>query len=725
MRKGRQDNKLKELARACGVQVSYRDMGGRVRNASTQTLLAVVGALGIPVAGETNFASALNELKSKRSRRIIEPVILAWEGRLPILRIRLHHPLPATVGLVLELENAQIRRFSWTELSRFEMQTKDKTENTFHFLSLPLRQRLPFGYHRLSLILPEETVSATIISAPRKAPEYSGKRRKWGLFCPVYALHSKNNWGAGDYSDFNKLARWSTLLGSGFTATLPLLPALYREHFNLSPYSPASRLFWNEFFIDVAAVPELVHCPEAQAFVDTDEFRNALAEQRGETMVDYARLADLKRSVLEILAECFFKRPQSESRRELFTQFLQECPEIEEYARFRAVSEKHKSSWWEWPDEIRDGSLDAWAIDPTIEHYHLYAQFIAWEQIRDVADTSKQNGQTLYLDLPLGCNPEGYDVWKNQGIFAFGSSVGAPPDAAFPGGQDWGFPPPHPERQRETGYRYFIDVVRHHLRVAGMLRLDHVMSLHRLYWIPEGTGAKEGVYVRYAAEEMYAILCLEALRANAVIVGEDLGLVPSIVRRSMQRHNLKRSYIAQYEMLAGNDNCLDTIPVSAVAAVNTHDMHPFASFWQMTDISERRECGVLSDERAKIEAGRRVVGKEILSHCLYQRNLIPSQNHSPMEVYKAICRVMASSDVEFMLINVDDLGGSTKAQNIPGTCAQHPNWRRRTPLSLERLEVDPQVESFLREIDALRKRSNVPDMMSRRLGTLKAGIDIG
>ncbi|XUX01171.1 MAG: 4-alpha-glucanotransferase [Dehalogenimonas sp.] len=725
MRTSRQDNKLKELARACGVQLSYRDMDGRVRNASTQTLLAVVRAMGIAVVREADFAGALNELKSKRSRRIIEPVILAWGGRLSILRIRLPHPLPATVGLLLELENAQTRRFSWTELSRFEMTTKDETENAFHVLSLPLKYRLPFGYHRLTLILPEETVSATIISAPRKAPEYPGKPRNWGLFCPVYALHSENNWGAGDYSDLNKLARGSALLGSGFTATLPLLPAFYREHFNPSPYSPASRLFWNEFFIDVAAVPELVHCPEAQALLDTDEFRNALARQRGETMVDYARLVDLKRSVLEIFAECFFKSPESETRRGMFKQFLQERPEIEEYARFRAVSETHKNSWREWPDEIRDGSLGAWAIDPTIEHYHLYAQFVAWEQIRVVADTSKQNRQTLYLDLPLGCNPNGYDVWKNQGIFAFGSSVGAPPDAAFPGGQDWGFPPPHPERQRETGHRYFIGVVRHHLRVAGILRLDHVMSLHRLYWIPEGTGAKEGVYVRYAAEEMYAILCLEALRANAVIVGEDLGLVPNIVRRSMRRHNLKRSYIAQYEMLAGNDNCLDTIPVSAVAAVNTHDMHPFAGFWQLTDISERRECGVLSDERAKIEAGRRAVGKETLSRCLYQRNLIPSQNPSPMEVYKAICRVMASSDVEFMLINIDDLCGSTKSQNIPGTCNEHPNWRRRTQLSLEQLEVDPEVDSFLKEIDALRKRSNVQTMTARRLGTLKVGIDVG
>ena len=320
------------------------------------------------------------------------------------------------------------------------------------------------------------------------------------------------------------------------------------------------------------------------------------------------------------------------------------------------------------------------------------------------ASTASERGQSFYLDLPLGANSYGYDVWKNQPIFALGSSVGAPPDPAFPGGQDWGFPPLHPERLRESGYRYFIDVVRHHLRFSGLLRLDHIMGLHRLYWVPAGAKPNEGIYVRYQAEEMYAILCLEAYRAKAVIVGEDLGLVPDSVRWAMRRHNILRSYVAQYEMVSGNDNCLDAVPVHAVAALNTHDMHPFAAFWQGIDIEEREVCGVLSRDQAARESDRRVSGREALLRCLYRRKLIVGPAPAPAEIYRAVCRVLALSDAEVLLLNIDDLAGSTKAHNIPGTCYEHPNWRRRTDQPLEQLENNPDIASFLQEIDTKRKQ---------------------
>ena len=329
--------------------------------------------------------------------------------------------------------------------------------------------------------------------------------------------------------------------------------------------------------------------------------------------------------------------------------------------------------------------------------------------------------------MPLGAHSNGYDVWKNQKIFARGASVGAPPDPAFPGGQDWGFPPPHPERLRESGYRYFIDVIRHHLRFAGLLRLDHVMGLHRLYWIPAGSRPDNGVYVRYEAEEMYAILCLEAYKANALIVGEDLGLVPETVRRSMRRHNIYRSYVAQYEMLSGNDNCLDTIPVHAVVAVNTHDMHPFAAFWRGFDIEERQTYGVLSQERSAVELSQRTIGKEALSGCLRERNLVSGPRPSAMDVYRAMCRVMADSDVEVMLLSIDDLTGATQAQNIPGTCTEHPNWRLRATLSLEQLENDPEIGAFLTQINNRRREESQADNDFEDLknGELKVGNKLG
>ena len=633
-------------------------------------------------------------------------MLVAWGGRLSAISVRLSGPIPKILEAKLVLENSGTRSLHWDGPGQFSIKAPQSKGSTVYTYNLPIKGRLPFGYHRLTLDIRNVQVSTVIISAPRKAPE-SGPTRRWGIFSPLYALHSKSSCGAGNLSDFFKLAQWSASLGSTVIATLPLLPGFYKEHFDPSPYSPVSRLYWNEFFIDIASVPELALCPEAANLLGSYEYNAEISKLQSEPLVDYARQMTLKRRILELLAGCFFNMAESQSRRRSFSQYLENKPDVKHYARFRAASEFLKIPWTEWPERVRNGCTDTPDYDPEVERYYLYTQFLAHEQMADVSSKVKSLGQSLYLDVPLGANPDGYDIWKNQVVFARGSSVGAPPDPAFPNGQDWGFPPIHPERLRESGYRYFIDVIRHHLQFAGILRLDHIMGLHRLYWIPNGSSPNEGIYVRYEAEEMYAILCLEAHKAGAVIVGEDLGIVPEAVRWSMRRHNIYRSYVAQYEMLTGNDNCLEAIPVHAVAAINTHDMHPFAAFWLGTDIGERKACGVLTPDRAELEINKRTAGKQALSTCLEKRNLLRPKMPSSTDVHRAICRVIAASDVEVMLLSIDDLSGSTEAQNIPGTCSEHPNWRQRATKSLEQLEGDEDIGAFLEEIDLNRRRINL------------------
>ncbi|MBC7106597.1 MAG: 4-alpha-glucanotransferase, partial [Firmicutes bacterium] len=297
------------------------------------------------------------------------------------------------------------------------------------------------------------------------------------------------------------------------------------------------------------------------------------------------------------------------------------CPGVRDYARFRAAVERRRGGWTSWPAMMRDGRLEEGDYDPQNEQYHLYVQWAASEQFGVLADRARAEGVGLYLDFPLGVHREGYDVWRERGVFVLKANSGAPPDPFFTGGQDWGFPPLHPEAVREQGYRYFRACLRHHLRHAGALRLDHVMGLHRLFWVPRGLPAREGVYVRYPAEEFYALLCLESLRHGSALVGEDLGTVPRYVRSAMGRHGVYRMYILPFELTPHPGKTLRYVPADRLAGLNTHDMPPFAAFWEACDDAVRSS----------------------VARFLRDRGWLGAPEEGPGEVLRAALRYLAAS----------------------------------------------------------------------------------
>ena len=251
---------------------------------------------------------------------------------------------------------------------------------------------------------------------------------------------------------------------------------------------------------------------------------------------------------------------------------------MEDYARFRAAGERQHAPWPAWPAPLRDGVIKEGDYDEEAMRYHLYVQWLAHQQLQSLSQKAREKGVRLYFDLPLGVHPDGYDVWREPNLFVLGASAGAPPDAFFAKGQDWGLPPLHPERLREQGYRYYIACVRHLLQMAGILRIDHVMGFHRLFFVPRGMKANQGVYVRYRAEEFYALLALEAHHHQAIIVGEDLGTVPPEVRPAMERHGLHRTYVAQFSLTPDARQALLPPSSNMVASLNTHDTPTFAGF---------------------------------------------------------------------------------------------------------------------------------------------------
>ncbi len=680
---------LHALAGLYGVQTSYRDALGQYVEAGPESLLGALRGLQAPVDSLADVAGALRERREELAGQFLAPVVVAWDGHAPAIELR-----PAagngSVGYHLDLQGGE-RRGQILDLESLpEIPRLEGGSHPGRRLLLP--EPLPFGYHRLSVEYGGRAAEALVISAPSRC--YGGDGQPiWGVFLPLYALRTARSWGAGDFSDLETLAEWTAGLGGGVVATLPMLAAFLDEPCDPSPYAPASRLFWNELYVDPRRLPEMEDCAPARRLLESPEFLRELEALRAAPRVDYPRLMAAKRRVLEELAHRFFSRPGA--RQEELEAFVAGKAELETYAAFRAVGDRRGEPWQSWPGRLREGTLAAADYDEEDRRYYLWTQWAADQQIRALAKEARRRGPGLYLDMPLGVHGSAYDVWREPDLFAQGVAAGAPPDALFTKGQNWGFPPLRPERLRERGYDHLIDCLRHHLEHAGVLRLDHVMQLHRLFWIPEGMDAPAGVYVTYPAEEMYAILALESHRHQAMIVGENLGTVQPEVNEAMDRHEVLGMYVVQYELQPAGQ-LLREPPARCVASLNTHDMPTFEGFWQGRDVDELHDLGFMTSEEVRRERERRQEIRRSLERALGAGGTAAILRRCLDEV--------AASPARLVLVNLEDLWQETEPQNVPGTHEERPNWQRKARFSFEELSTRADVVEPLKRVDELRRR---------------------
>jgi 4-alpha-glucanotransferase len=650
---------LQRTARAHGIQTSYIDSSGQERFASEETLRVILQRLGadehVPLP--------------------IDPVAVSWQKSKSLLKIRASEK-PRRIEIALEdggkplpIPNSQTREL---EGGHFE-------------LHLPVPD-LPTGYHDLVFTTRSGEHRALLISAPRKFYAEPARPRQWGVFLPLYATHSATSWGAGNLSDWQSLASWVGDLGGNVVGTLPILSAfLEYPKCEPSPYSPASRLFWNEFFIDITAIPEFAGSNAAARYVRNASFRRKLERFQRDELIDYPAQWALRKEVLQMLARDFFARQTG--RWHEFQAFLKRRPDVREYARFRATCDKLRASWQTWPRRA--------PFDDTVRDFYLYIQWIAQEQIDRVLTFCRERGLKFYLDLPLGVNPDGFDAWRYRDFFARNVSAGAPPDPFFTKGQDWGFAPLDPQRSRELRYEYVVEYLRFQMRHTGLLRIDHVMGLHRLWWVPHGYPASAGAYVRYPADELYAILSVESHRHKTMLVGGNLGTVPPEVNKSMDRHGLRRMYVVQYEQPL--EGPLRAPEAQVVASVNTHDMPMFAAHWKGLDILDRFALGLIPRKDLPSQKRHRAQLRKNLVRFLRAKKLLAAHASSSAAVLDGVLKFLARGPAETVLVNLEDLWGETRAQNVPGTSAERPNWQRKAARSLEQIGRDATLAVRLRD----------------------------
>jgi 4-alpha-glucanotransferase len=469
--------------------------------------------------------------------------------------------------------------------------------------------------------------------------------------------------GVGDLSDLARLSSLVSAHGGSFVATLPFLASFPNEP---SPYSPASRLFWNELFVDPRLAPEwqLVRQP-----APIDEWKR-------EPLIDYPAVSAFKRALLESMSrEALRARPR-------FLETLLQNERLGEYARFRSTTEARGRPWPTWSEPPAEGDLRHPAF-----LYHLYAQALAEEQIARVADASAARGVRFYLDMPLGVHGHGFDTWMNPALFARDADVGAPPDVLFTDGQSWGFPPVIPESSRAQGHRYLRDCLAHVMRHSGMLRIDHVMGIHRQFWIPAGFEKRDGLYVRYPAEELHAVASLESHRHRTELVGENLGIVPEAVDRALARHGWRGISVMQFRLTGNPSAPLEPSPRNAVASFNTHDTPTFAGFRRGRDLEDRVQANLLAPEMAQEIAQARRAAIRALDQSL---GLDLAPDEATLEALARWLQLLLESDSDQVAITLEDLWLEEEPQNVPGRM-DRPSWRRKLRHALTSLPPETLV----------------------------------
>jgi 4-alpha-glucanotransferase len=702
---------LRALADEIGIIPEYLDQTGtETRETSDETRVAFLAAMGIDAASEAAASAALEALRAEARLRPLAPVRVVQEAAAELGEVALHLPDPRTGDLswTLELEEEDGSIHRSVGVAR---------DGAPWRIRVPLPRRPGLGYHMLRVALhgagpngTDLTADQSLIVVPGRClgpGDIVGPRPVAGLIANLYSVRSERSWGVGDFTDLQSLVRWAGEIGAEFVGVNPL-HALRNRTPDVSPYSPVSRLFRNPIYLDVEAVPELAACPRARDWLESSAVAADLDALRDADRVPYDRAWAVKRHALQLLHRTCLREGGAERRHAYARWCAEREPELTDHATFMALAEErsYEPDWHAWPRELqspRSQAVRAWreanaeAVD--------FQRWLQWEtdrQLGEAASAAREAGLGigLYQDLAIGTNPGGSDAWTFGDLFVPGVNVGAPPDQYSATGQDWGLPPIDPRRLAHDRYRYFIRLVRSGFRHAGALRIDHVMGLFRLFWIPQGRTGKEGAYVRYPSEDLLGILALESHRHRALVVGEDLGTVPPDVPPALERWGVLSSKVLYFERDAkGRFRRAKEYPVEALATANTHDMPTVPAFWQAHDVTVRERVGLSTAAEAATARASREAERARLAELLEKEGVVAdgaSIDGGP-ELAGAVHELLCRTPSALVGLSLDDLAGELEPVNVPGVAAdQYPSWTRRMTMTVEEMRASEAVRKALR-----------------------------
>ena len=666
-----------ELAELLGVATEYTDWQGKHVRVPVATVTAVLAALGIDASTPELAERALYDEQVRTWRRTVPPCTVARAGTASDVRI--HVPHGASVAAAVRLEDGGsvplTQRAVWVEPRDVDGELVGAA--TFALPDLPL------GWHVIEAQTTTGIAEGVLVVTPAclGVPQALEEKPAWGFMTQLYSVRSSRSWGLGDLGDLGELTSWSGgELDAGFLLVNPLHAAEPVAPMEPSPYLPVTRRFVNPVYIRVEDVPEYAVLGAAER-ARVDELAEPLrARNTVDEQLDRDAVWAAKREALAIVAAV----PRSAAREAAFAAFVdREGEGLVDFATWCAFAETYGLPWSQWPEELQDPRAAAVrrARDEVAELVDFYAwlQWVLDEQLAAAQEAGVSAGMPLGImhDLAVGVHPGGADAWALQDVLAGGVNVGAPPDAFNQQGQDWSQPPWRPDALAQLGYAPFRDMIRTVLRHAGGIPVDHVIGLFRLWWVPNGQPPDEGTYVRYDHEAMIGILALEAHRAGAVVVGEDLGNVEPWVRRYLTERGILGTSILWWEKDWDANRILrpEEWRRLCLATVTTHDLPPTAGYLAGEHIRIRDELGLLT---RPVEEERRVddAEREEWTAFLRELGLLPAdaEPSDVSAVLLALHRFLAGTPSRLRGVALADAVGDRRAINQPGTHREYPNW---------------------------------------------------
>jgi len=728
---------IDELCALYGIASGYMDAYGVHHVASPTTRQALLRAQGVDWNAADDHMAVLDRESARGWQAMLPPVqvVRAAAGSVAISISLSASQTPARLHWTLKLETGQQQRGSFepAHLPIIEQRAFQLGAFVRYAFTLP---KIPApGYHRFSLSTIADAVdgdasSMTLIVAPPRCYQpaaINAAQRRWGFAVQVFSLRSSRNWGIGDFSDVQAVVEHAAQSGASMVGVSPLHALFPQRPECTSPYSPSSRLFFNVLFLDIEAIDECKESDSAQALLQDAQFQAQLRALRSHELIDYAAVSQAKLAMLERLFAHFSAHHLNKhsTRAQAFRKYCtQRGVALRNQTCFDALQAHFQqgdnpvATWSSWPASHQQPDAEAVRNFASTHAERLdFFAYIYWQAELQVASIGarcldRHLGIGLYVDLALGSDRQGADVWAHQDLFALNVDLGAPADDFSPGGQNWGLPPLLPQRLRSTGYRYFIDVLRINMRHAGALRIDHVMGLWRQFWIPAGASAEDGSYVAYPLDELLGIVALESQRNRCLVIGEDLGSVPDNLRAT-----LADAGVLSYQVLYFNKDASgsfiepEAYPRQALVTVSTHDLPTLAGFWNGYDLDVRSTLQLFADEKSRQDQiVQRVQDRTRLLMALESAALLPPE-HSvypganidlTVELATAIYLYLARTPAALLALRLEDVFAQIPQTNLPGSGAGYPNWQSKLPLNLDEWASDARLRQMMAALNSER-----------------------
>ena len=726
-------NLIKQLAELVGFHSSYRGAFGDKVIAKDQARRVLLAAMGFDLDDES-LTQAITLLNQKQWLNILPAVhIVKLEEQQQDIKIS----LPRTESLLLHwkitpdlenkyedgLDNEITGSVEINSLQLIDEIDIDQTHYYQYLLPLPVLEQ---GYYQLNISTDKIQANCPLISTPKMcySPQKSSVNKMWGFTAQLYSLRSNSNWGMGDFTDLYNLVETSVTQQASTIGLNPLHPLYQQNPAHRSPYSPSSRCFLNVLYIDITNIANFESCELAKNKVHSEIFQQSIVAAKASELVDYPAVAKLKYEITEILFKDF-----DENRKNLYPLMSAEFNDFKQkhgndlhlFATFDALNEHFNLTddnaygWTDWPTNFQNPSSDDISkfqqTHATRIDYFCFLQWIAHQQLNAVSQCAKDKGMAigLYLDLAVGCDGSGVDVWSDKALYVAGASIGAPPDGMNPLGQNWGLTPINPIVLQEQGYQPLVKSLRSSMQYAGALRIDHILGLMRQYWVAPGMEADEGVYISLPFDDILRIIALESSRNNCIVIGEDLGNVPEGFSETIQNSGLLSFKVMFFERWeSGLFKRPENFPVQSISTIATHDTATLSGWWQGRDLVWREQLNLYPNEEAgHADRSSRAGERQSLIAALEDLKVIdiskaPQQEPALMntELSVAVQKYLATSSSHIQLIPLEDALEIPEQVNIPGTIDQHPNWLQKLPIMLEDFW---QVNSVQEIVQAMKK----------------------